>query len=145
MRWARGSAWTSHIRRWVFVAVGLVSVALGAIGAVVPGLPTTVFLLIASYCFARSCPWMEDRFLRIRFFAPYLQWIDGRQPMSRAAKAAALTTMWVAVAVSFVVLRNRGLLPLWAAMLLLTAAAVGTVAIVADLVTRFRAAAPEPD
>lgn len=141
----RGFAWTSHVRRWLFAAVGVVSVGIGAIGAVVPGLPTTVFLLIASYCFARSCPWMEDRLLRIRLFAPYMAWIDGRQPMSRAAKAAALTMMWVAVSISFVVLRSRGLLPLWGAMLLFTAAAVGTVAIAADLVARLRGVHSEAD
>jgi uncharacterized protein YqgC (DUF456 family) len=38
----------------MWFAVGWVAVAVGSIGVVVPGLPTTVFFIIAAACFARS-------------------------------------------------------------------------------------------
>ena len=66
-------SWMRDPRRWAWAGAGLGSVSLGWLGVFVPGLPTTVFLLIASYCFARSCPWLEDRLLRVSVFAPYMK------------------------------------------------------------------------
>ena len=57
-------------RRLLLAGAGVLAVGLAALGVVVPGLPTTVFLIAASYCFARSCPWLEERLLRNRPFAP---------------------------------------------------------------------------
>ena len=60
----------SPLRRGLLAAAGVLAVALGGIGAFVPGLPTTIFLIVASYCFARSCPWLEARLLRCRSSRP---------------------------------------------------------------------------
>lgn len=44
----------SSFARWWFFVVGWVMVALGFVGVVVPGLPTTVFLIVAVWAFSRS-------------------------------------------------------------------------------------------
>jgi uncharacterized protein len=46
--------------RWIWFVAGWLAVALGGIGVVVPGLPTTVFFIIAASCFARSSPMVRD-------------------------------------------------------------------------------------
>jgi uncharacterized membrane protein YbaN (DUF454 family) len=46
-------------RRGLWVVAGLVCVAVGALGIVVPGLPFTVFFIGAAACFARSNPRLE--------------------------------------------------------------------------------------
>ena len=111
--------------------MGLLAVGLAALGVVVPGLPTTVFLIVASYCFARSWPSLEARVLRSRLFAPYLRAIDGGAPMPRRARIAALVMMWTSVGASLWMLGAAGRLPAWLAAVIVAAALAGTVAIVA--------------
>ena len=57
----------SRMVRWVYVALGTLMVAIGVGGFVVPGLPTTVFLLMAAALYARSSERMYGWLLRNRF------------------------------------------------------------------------------
>ena len=101
-------------------------VGLAAVGVVVPGLPTTVFLIAASYLFTRSCPWLEDRLIRVRWFRPYLPYLDGSRPMPRRARWIAIGLMWSAVSVSLLVTAGVGRLQVGFAAALVGAAAIGT-------------------
>ena len=63
--------------RWALAGAGLVSMSLGIVGIWVPGLPTTVFLIVASYLFTRSCPPL-DRWMRsLGPVQPFVRFLDG--------------------------------------------------------------------
>jgi uncharacterized membrane protein YbaN (DUF454 family) len=65
-----------------------------------PGLPTTIFLIAASWCFARSCPWLEERLIRVPLFRPFLGYLDTSTQMPRRAVIVTLVVMWLAIALS---------------------------------------------
>jgi len=101
-----GSACADNIgmaRRACLTVLGSVCVGLGAIGIVVPGMPTTVFLIVAAFLFARSSPSLHLRLSQHRVFGAYLRYADGR-PMPRRAQMTALVAMWVGIAASTLLL-----------------------------------------
>lgn len=122
-------SWIRDPRRWAFAGLGVASVGMGWLGVFIPGLPTTIFLIIASYCFTRSCPWLEDRLLRIPLFAPYMKVLDEGRGMSRQAATRALVSMWSCVGLSLGLLFVSGRLKPWAAAAIVAGALAGTVMI----------------
>lgn len=43
-----------RFKKILYIVIGCISVGLGAVGAVIPFLPSVPFLLLAAFCFARS-------------------------------------------------------------------------------------------
>lgn len=126
------------LKRWLYLLGGLLSVAIGFIGVIVPGLPTTVFLILASYCFTRSCPWLEDRLVRAPVFKPYLKYLDGERAMPLRARLSTVAMIWGASGISLLMVRSRGPVSPWFAGPLLAAAAIGSLVVM--LVFRERSA-----
>jgi uncharacterized protein len=73
--------------------LGLVSTGLGLVGAILPLVPTTPFLLVAAYAFARSSPRLHDWLLHHPQFGPLI--INWRQhrAISRRVKIASIALM----------------------------------------------------
>ena len=117
------------MRRFALTAVGIVSVGLGFLGAVLPGLPTTPFLLLAGWCFARSNPELGERLLRHPLFRPYRPFLDGSKPIPARARWITVVLVWLMVSVSGWLLHSQGALHWWLASLLVAAALTGTIVI----------------
>lgn len=121
-----------RIRRFVLAGAGLALVALAALGALLPGLPTTIFLIGASYCFTKSCPRLEEALLKNnRLFRPYLAFLESGNAMPRRARAVAIGTMWLFIGISLFALEKSGALGGVLATVIVLAGACGTVAILA--------------
>jgi len=116
---------TSSLRRWLLAALGVLLVGVGAVGAVVPGLPTTVFLLGACWCFARSCPALERWLRESPFLGGYLKM--ARDGMPRRAKVVTIAAIWAAT--TFSVMGPLSESPDLARVALMGLAAVGTWAV----------------
>jgi uncharacterized membrane protein YbaN (DUF454 family) len=124
---SQAAVWPGRsVKRWIYALLGIIAVGLGFIGVFVPGLPTTVFLILASYLFTRSCPWLEEKLVRAPIFKPYLRYLDG-EPMPLRARVTTIAIIWVAVGTSCALMASRGALsPAFAAI-------VGALAVVGSV------------
>lgn len=86
--------------RWIYALVGSISLAIGVLGIFVPGLPTTVFLLIASYCYARSSRRLYVWLMTHRVLGPYIHNIRHNRAMPRRAKWLATIMLWLTIGLS---------------------------------------------
>jgi uncharacterized membrane protein YbaN (DUF454 family) len=77
---------------------GVVCVALGLVGVVVPLLPTTPFLLLAAACFARSSERLHGWLVRHPVLGAHLRG-EGKGP-SRTAKIVTLVVLWASLFLS---------------------------------------------
>ena len=89
---------SSRTARYALIAFGWLCVAIGLVGIVVPGLPTTVFILIAAWAFSRS----SERFQRWlyehpRFGPTIVAWRE-RGAIPLKAKVLAIVMMSVSLA-----------------------------------------------
>mgnify|MGYP006194958215 FL=1 len=81
--------------RWLWLAVAYVALALGALGVVVPGLPTTPFVLLAAFAAARGSRRLHAWLHAHRLFGPMLADWERYGAVSLRAKRAAWVSMVV--------------------------------------------------
>ncbi len=84
--------------RPLYLAFGMIFVALGAVGAALPIIPTVPFLLLAVFCFARSNPALEQRILDHPTWGPQVKDWRERRAISRRSKVMAIGAMSVGAA-----------------------------------------------
>lgn len=84
--------------RWLLLLFAALCLVMGVIGIFVPGLPTTVFILMAGWAAARSSPRLHAWLWRHRLFGPMLRnWADGGRVSRRAKWSATLLMALCAV------------------------------------------------
>ena len=86
--------------RWLLLGAGWLCVGLGAVGIVVPGLPTTGFFVLAASCFARSSPRFEAWVLGLPGIGPMVADARAGLGMPRRAKVLAVGSIVLAVGLS---------------------------------------------
>jgi uncharacterized membrane protein YbaN (DUF454 family) len=113
-------------RRVLFVIAGLASVGMAYLGAILPGLPTTPWVLLAGYCFSRSSPRLERWLKRSPLFGRLLRDWDEHGGIRRNVKifAVCLVVTVVSLSLSF---RD---LPVWLKWVIGCLALVGICTIV---------------
>jgi uncharacterized protein len=79
--------------RIVWLAAGGLSMSLGVVGLVLPLLPTTPFVILAAWCFARSSPRLRAKLVNSRMFGPSLQDWQRERAIARRAKISASVLM----------------------------------------------------
>ena len=108
------------LKKNILIVCGTVSIGLGVIGIFVPLLPTTVFLLLAAYCYARSSQKFYDWLLNNRWFGEYIRNYREGRGIPLKQKIFSISLLWLTIGYSalFVV-------SLWWVRLILLVIAIG--------------------
>lgn len=122
------------VLRGILMALGWLAVAFGAIGVVVPGWPTTVWLLVAAYFFARSSPRFLRWLLNHRVFGPFVRDIRAGLGISARAKTYAISMIVLFAGGSSIAI---GLIRPWIGLIIAVTGAVG-IAYIMRMPTRVR-------
>ena len=108
--------------RTLYMLAGLLMTALGIVGAFLPLLPTTPFLLVAVWCFSRSSPRLEHWLLSHRTLGPPLA--NWRREGAISARAKGLAISLILISYGFFLYRTQPSLSLAAVVgLVLSASA----------------------
>tara|TARA_B100001013_G_scaffold110853_1_gene63597 strand:+ start:43 stop:438 length:396 start_codon:yes stop_codon:yes gene_type:complete len=81
--------------RLLWVLLGSISVGMGVVGIFVPGWPTTIFLIIASYFYIRSSDKLYNWLLNNKILGIYLKNYYSGKGMPVKAKIFSISMMWV--------------------------------------------------
>ncbi|MDO4683159.1 MAG: YbaN family protein [Lautropia sp.] len=92
--------------RWLLQGLGLLALVLGLIGIPLPGLPTTPFLLLAAFCFAKANPEWEQRLLADPRTGPALRAWRERRAIPRRAKRMAFLALFFSAGMSWLMMRQ---------------------------------------
>jgi len=88
--------------RYIWGAIGLLSVGLALIGVLLPILPTVPFLLLAAFCFARSSERLHNWMLQHPTLGPPIQDWQNSGAISLKAKKLATLSVVVVFAISWI-------------------------------------------
>lgn len=80
----------NKIKNCIYVGIGLISFVLGAIGVILPVLPTTPFLLLSAYCFAKGSKRFNNWFLNTKIYKKHLESFVNEKAMTLKQKIVIL-------------------------------------------------------
>jgi len=90
----------TRARTLLLIVGGTISVAVGIVGIFVPLLPTTPFLLLAAFLYARGSKRLYKRLLGNRLIGNYLRRYYERRCMTCRHKLVTLTLLWTVIVLS---------------------------------------------
>ena len=111
----------SRLVRALLWVAGSVSLVLGIIGILLPGLPTTPFILLAAACYAKASPRLHQWLLKHRWFGPMLRDWESDRSLTRRTKTIAVASMLIMVSFSIWTFQGRPTVQ----MVLLVTGAIG--------------------
>ena len=94
------------MKRTILISLGLLCVGLGFVGVFVPGIPTTIFLIIALWAFTKSSKKLRHWLLNHKRFGPILNNWQQHKVVPRRAKILMVVLMSLAVVLFYYSLQH---------------------------------------
>jgi uncharacterized membrane protein YbaN (DUF454 family) len=86
----------------LYLILGTISLAVGLIGIVVPGLPTTPFLLLTAGLWLRGSTRFYNWLIRNKYLGPYITNWNKNKGLTRSAKIKAIIFQWIMITISII-------------------------------------------
>lgn len=115
-----------RVRRWLYRALGIACVGLAIAGAALPVLPSTPFVLVAAWAFAKSSPTLHAKLRADPRFGPALQNWEDYGAISPKAKLTTVVTMAISLLVLILTVKRPLAVILTAAVMACSATYVVT-------------------
>lgn len=93
-------------KKYVYITLGFISLAMGCIGTILPILPTTPFLLLASFCFTKGSDKFNKWFKSTKIYKENLKDFVNEKSMTINQKIKILLFMVVMLSIPFLLIDN---------------------------------------
>ena len=97
------------VKKAVFIIVGCVCLGLGVVGVVLPVLPTTPFLLVTAYCFARSSERLNTWFKGTKLYKNHLESFVKKEGMKVSTKVSIISCVTLLMGIGFFMMARKGI------------------------------------
>jgi len=94
------------MKRYLYVILGLITLSLGLLGIVTPGLPTTPFILLTAFLFAKGSPRLHQKLLNHKLTGRYLNRVNGG--LGIKGLTISITIMWCMICFTAFVVFSYG-------------------------------------
>lgn len=121
----------SNVKRYIYIGLGTFFLALGALGAFIPVLPTTPFWLLTCWFYIRSSEKLYNRAMANRYFGSYVKAFLVDKSIPLRAKIISISAMWISILVAVIFFVS-----LWWVRILLLLISVGVTLHILSFPTR---------
>jgi len=94
------------LKKVIYITIGCIGLALGAVGTVLPLLPTVPFLLLSAFCFGNSSKRLNNWFKNTKLYKNNLEsFVRGRE-MTWKTKIKIMITVTVLMTIGFIMMKQ---------------------------------------
>lgn len=93
-----------NLKKILYIILGCLGLAIGAVGAIVPMLPAFPFLLLAAFCFARSSKKLHNWFVGTKLYKDNLEDYLAGKGMTKKTKIRIMVTVTLLMSIGFIMM-----------------------------------------
>lgn len=93
--------------RLFWITVGFAFLGLAYLGVLIPGVPTTIFVILAAWAFAKSSPTWDTWIHNHKTFGPYLIGWEQKRIFPKHGKIAMMSMMALSLLIMYFTVQNK--------------------------------------